>query len=897
MILHRIRAYGAHVGLLAALGLVAALLVTAAPRLADGYADAGLRADVNRLPHQVRDVTIAVAMRPDRPGTAAAGQTSLDGFAEALPQPLPALVDRRWYAAALPEEQLSATGDEPPMNGGAVKNIGLRAQTGVPEAAELTAGRWPRTPGGGAAELAVSAAVAETLSLRPGTRLRLAGPQGVAQAQVVGVFTARDAGDHVWDDLRLALDPLVPVADGDPYLAGAVTDWTGLDLVSAASGVAADHSWRYRLDERRLDTSMLAEVTEAVTHSRRIEWVPESTVQTSLDSALSRFADQLRTVRALLAVVQAGLIASVLGLILLAARLAVRRRRDELALLRARGAALATIGGRMLAEAALVQPLAVLVGVLIGSRVPGPAHGLPWLAVLLAVSTTAVVPVLAMVAHRRVATVTGRSDVVRQRPSVRRLTAEASVLVLAGLGVLLLRRRGLDTAGGVDAYLVSVPVLVALAAALVAIRLLPWPLRLAGRFGARARGAVLFLGVARAGRGAPVALGPLAVLIVAVSTGVFGAVVTTNVSAARDRAATLTVPADALLTGYSFAPDAGAALTEVSGVRAVARMWVDSNRRLLSGTEVGARSFGQARVLVVDGAAFAEVVARSGVDVDVPAALRTAVRADTPVPALVSTPVAAELDGAAVADVQGRLYGFRVAGVVDTFPGVGLGVERFVVLPWQALPEYAYAPIVPNRYLVAGDDIDRARLLAVADDAQRRRQSDVLGVEVTRPELPAALETWRAYRQSLARTGANEVLTLTFTAGAVGGTALALLAVGFTVIADAAGRGRMLSRLRTLGMSAAHGRRLLVYELVPLVVVAAVVGTVVGALLPQLLGPTLGLSAFVPDVALPQRLDPLVVGGVLALVVLGLVAGLVVESLVNRRQRLGEVLRLGEENG
>ncbi|MGC5030888.1 FtsX-like permease family protein [Micromonospora sp. DT229] len=903
MSVRRIRAYGGQVGLLAVLGLVAALLVTAVPRLANGYADRSLHADVARLPHLVRDVSIAVEQRPDRPQheegvLAAAGEGDLDRLLGSLPQPLPALVDRRWYAAVLDEQTLTATGDAPPMDGGATKKIGLRAQTGVQEAAVLTAGRWPRSAAGGPAEVAVSTAVAEILSLRPGSRLRFTGASAAMRAsvRVVGVFDPRDAEDPFWDDLMLGLNPVVPVVDGEPYLAMAVTDWAGIDNVVAGSGVPVSYEWRYRLDERRLDTTTLAGVVDAVSQTRRTEWLPGSRVYTSLDVSLVRFTEQLRAVQALLAIAQTGLVASLLGLILLAARLMVQRRRDELALLRARGASLAAIGWRTGVEAVLVQPVAVLLGWLIATRVPGRSAGTPWPVLLLAVLTTVVVPVLAVLSQRRVGSAAGRVDLVRQRPSVRRLTVEASVVVLAGLGVVLLRRRGLDPADGVDAYLSSVPVLVAVAAALVAIRLLPWPLRLVGRFAGRARGAPLFLGVARAGRSAPVALGPLAVLIVAVSTGVFGGVVTTTVAAARDRAATLTVPGDAWLTGWAFSPDAADELTRVPGVAAVARVSVESNRRLLSEPGPQATPLGQARVLVVDAPAFAEVVARSGVDVEVPAVLRSAARGDGPVPAVVSPRLAAELGDTAVADVQSRLYEFRVAAVADTFPGVGLGVDRFVVLPWQALPEYELTPIIPNRYLLAGDDIDEARLLEVADATQRRRQSAVLGTEVTRTQLPATLETWRAHREGLERTGANEVLTLTFTAGAGGSAALAVLAVGFAVVADASGRGRMLSRLRTMGLSAAHGRRLLVYELVPLVVVAALTGAAVGVALPRLLGPTLGLSQFAPGVPMRDHLDPLVVGGVLGLVVLGLLTGLLVENLVNRRMRLGEALRLGEGN-
>ena len=899
----RIGAYGAQVGLLAVLGLVAAVLLTAMPRLANGNADRSLHADVARLPHLVRDVSLAVEQRldqqrPDEAKPAAAGEANLERFAAALPQPLPSLVDRRWYAAVLDEQNLSATGDDPPMDGGAAKKIGLRAQTGLQDSAVLTAGRWPDTEAGGSAEVAVSTAVAEVLSLHPGSRLRFTGasPANQASAQVVGVFNARDAGDPSWDDLTLGLNPIVPVVDGEPYLAMAVTDWAGIDTVVAGSGVPVSYQWRYRLDERRLDTATLETVVTALGDTRRTEWLPRSTVHTSLDVALVRFVDQLHAVQALLAIAQTGLVASLLGLILLAARLTVHRRRDELALLRARGASLAAIGRRTLAEALPVQPVAVLLGWLIATRVPGRSEGTPWGVLLLAVLTTAVVPVLAMLSQRRAALTAGRVDLVRQRPSVRRLVLEAGVLVLAGLGVVLLRRRGLDPAGGVDAYLSSVPVLVAVAAALVAIRLLPWPLRLVGRLTGRARGALLFLGVARAGRGAPVALGPLAVLIVAVSTGVFGGVVTTTVAAARDRAATLTVPADAWLTGWAFSPDAADELNRVPGVQAVARVSVESSRRLLSEAGPQARALGQARVLVVDAPAFAEVVARSGVDVQVPAALRSAARGDGPGPAVVAPTLAAELGDTAVADVQSRWYEFRVAAVADSFPGVGLGVDRFVVLPWQALPEYEFTPIIPNRYLIAGDGVDEAKLLEVADATQRRRQSEVLGREVTRTQLPATLETRQAYRDGLERTGANEVLTLAFTAGAAGGAALAVLAVGFAVVADAAGRGRMLSRLRTMGLSAAHGRRLLVYELVPLVVVAAVTGAAVGIALPRLLGPTLGLAQFAPGVPMRDHLDPLVVGGVLALVLLGLLAGLLVENLVNRRMRLGEALRLGEGN-
>jgi putative ABC transport system permease protein len=141
------------------------------------------------------------------------------------------------------------------------------------------------------------------------------------------------------------------------------------------------------------------------------------------------------------------------------------------------------------------------------------------------------------------------------------------------------------------------------------------------------------------------------------------------------------------------------------------------------------------------------------------------------------------------------------------------------------------------------------------------------------------------------------VLSFTFAAGAAGSVVLAVLTVGFAVLAGAPARGVVLSRLRTLGLSAAQGRRLLIYELVPLLGVAVLAGGLVGVALPRLIGPALGLAGFTAGVAARSRLDPALLVAVPAAVLLAIGAALLVESAVNRRMRLGEALRLGEESG
>jgi putative ABC transport system permease protein len=180
----------------------------------------------------------------------------------------------------------------------------------------------------------------------------------------------------------------------------------------------------------------------------------------------------------------------------------------------------------------------------------------------------------------------------------------------------------------------------------------------------------------------------------------------------------------------------------------------------------------------------------------------------------------------------------------------------------------------------------------VGDEGQRALPGSATG---SLPQ-PTAITTRAERRDATEGTGANQLLTFAFVVGTGGGVALALLAIGFTVLAEANSRGRALSRLRTMGLSARQGRRLLAYELVPLLGVAVLAGAAVGVMLPRLLGPSLGLDTFTAGMPARTHLDPLLVAGLLGLAVVAVAAAIGFESLVNRRMRLGEVLRLGEEN-
>jgi putative ABC transport system permease protein len=245
--------------------------------------------------------------------------------------------------------------------------------------------------------------------------------------------------------------------------------------------------------------------------------------------------------------------------------------------------------------------------------------------------------------------------------------------------------------------------------------------------------------------------------------------------------------------------------------------------------------------------------------------------------------------GAALTRV-GR-FEFTVGAVAESFPGLGVGTGPFVVLPWQALPRSPSGVLAPNRFLLAGDGFDVDTLRQVGDGGQAAYAETSSGA----PSQPTEVTTRAELRDRLERTGANQVLTYAFVVGTAGTAVLALLAIGFTVLAQARTRGQALSRLRTMGLSGRQSRTLLVYELVPLVCAAVLAGALVGVLLPRLLGETLGLDVFTAGAAATIHFDPVLLAGLLALVVAALAVAVSFENVLNRRLRLGEVLRLGEE--
>ena len=218
-----------------------------------------------------------------------------------------------------------------------------------------------------------------------------------------------------------------------------------------------------------------------------------------------------------------------------------------------------------------------------------------------------------------------------------------------------------------------------------------------------------------------------------------------------------------------------------------------------------------------------------------------------------------------------------------------------MVLPWPALPADAPHQLAPTGFVLAGAGVDAAEVDRVAREGQNRYLR-IGGVEAGDKARAPEVTTRSAVRADLGGTGVNGLLVFGFALGAGGGAVLGLLGLALAVLAGARSRGQVLSRLRTMGLSRRQWRGMLMVELTPLVLVSVLTGAVVGALLPLLLTPVLGLPAFTGGVDVRPRFEPGLVAGVSVLAMVALGFAIAVEAVNNRRMRLGEVLRLGEES-
>ncbi|MFB7594356.1 FtsX-like permease family protein [Streptomyces sp. NPDC056160] len=840
-------------GAAAALALLVALtacLAAAFPRALDHYEDAGLGRAVEQATPKRTTLTVS-APQPGLQLSAAEREQALlpqalgrqfGRVVGAVPRPL--VVDRDQSSYGV-QNTADLTVPDPwiPRPSGVPPQIRLAAQNGLAAHSTLTTGRLPRAAGRVTAETAgveaaVTAETARSLHVKVGSVIHVpAVSRPPLAVRVTGIVTPRAPEGAYWATEPLLRSPALMRVPGsnDPLYY-----WLGTLLLppEAAPAMLATNGrpvryWQVAPDGGALHAHELGRLKSAVATleagpglgQMRAATDPAAQAATDLDDVLASYDRLASGVGPLVAVAAFGSATVAAVVLMMAGGLAADRRRTELTLLRARGASLRGLTGRLLAETAVVAVPAGALG--LGAALLAVPEGRRLPALLAAVAVTALaclaLPLRAAAAHRTVRLHGPREDTVSVRPSRRRTVAELTLLVIAAAAVEALRRRGVS--GSSDASgdrLVSLaPVLVGVIAALVLVRLYPLPLRWLMRPAGRLRGAVGHLSLARAGRTSVSAVLPLLALLTALTTAAFGGSVLAGVADARDHAALIAVGADGRVEGTGILPATlPERVREVPGVRAVTEAGV--NYEAKAGDDLTQTTL--AGVVPADYAALAR---RTGLGAFSQEELRRPAgdRRD-PLPALAS-PSVAETYGTRPFPVRlddGTSVTVRIAVVRDRTPAV-IGT-RFLVVDRSGLSSQAART---STLLLTGDHLDAGAL--------RRAAGASVGVHLRSAERAR-------YVDSPLQSGAEHI----YTAAVAAGTGYAVLALLLALLRAAPERTALLARLRTMGLTRAQGRLLLVLESLPQAVLAAAGGALTGWATIRLLSPGVDLTT----IALPS---------------------------------------------
>ncbi|MER6390859.1 hypothetical protein ABT236_20645 [Streptomyces sp. NPDC001523] len=752
----------------------------------------------------------------------------------------------------------------------------------------LVDGRWPDggTPDG-PIPIALSQPAADTLGVKVGTVLdptpSISGP---LSARIVGVYRVDDPADPFWTDLLCATRACLNGSRKQYWQTSAVVGPDGADRL-ASWGERAEFFWRLPVDTDVLRADRLPAVKEAVAsyvagptatdltlESRR----PDLRITSRLPELLARAEARRQAAAPLAAIGPAGVVGVALVVFLLAAGLGGDRRLAELRLLLARGGSRSSIVRRVLAEGAVpVLPAAALATAAAVLLLPTPRL----LPSLLAASAVTLVLLTAFPVRVFVLLSPPRPPARR-----RRLVAELLVFAATGAAVFEVRERGVAPAGqGVDPLLVAAPLLLALAGGLLLARIQPPLVGALARAVGRRRGVVGFLGATRAARGSgdrarPPVL-PLLALLLAVTTGGFGATVLAGVESARERVARLDVGGDAQVASPAGVPVPKAlakAAGELPGVRASLTLWADADAYVFD-TDRGSV---KVTVIVADPVAYAEIARTVGRGRFDPALLAGGSPAG--IPALFSEDLVGKVSDAThrVRFANDEELLAKPVARIDGTPllqGSGKGV---IVLPAGSATARIPKGAPPTHWLAVG---------SIDDGALR---------EVVRTHAgPAAdrylVRTSAATVAKLADDPLQRSASRVFRASLAGAAGFAVLAVLLTLARATPERAALLARLRTMGLRPRQGMALILVESLPQAVTAALGGGLIAVAAVALLGPAVDLTTLVGS-SVPTGLGVLVRPvlvqslGLAALVALTVLA----EAAVSGRRQITTELRAGD---
>ncbi|MCK8609851.1 FtsX-like permease family protein [Agromyces sp. C10] len=592
-----------------------------------------------------------------------------------------------------------------------------------------------------------------------------------------------------------------------------------------------------------------------------------SGLRDQLDAATAAAA----SVDTVLATVASGPLGVAIAVLVLAVQVVFERRRPGLELAAARGASPAQLRGVLVLEGLAIGVPAALVGAAVGIAATPEADsvaGWPLAAVLAATPAAVLVARAPALSPLRRA----RADLGTSGAGRARVVVEALVVIVAVASVMLLQQRG--TAGsasvGVDPLLAAAPLLLALAACVLVLRVYPLPLAALVRRMSRRRDLVPFLGSARALRDPSAGLVPVLAVVVGMSVAVSSAVMLSTLDAGTDTASERRAGSDLVVSGV---PLTRAQLEEMGAARGVAATApVYSARPAV--LEVDGRN--RPVVLVVVDREELTTVQEGRFDaLTLPSALGDE---GDPIPIVASAAVADFMAGGEDVGLDGRAI-----DVVATSESQSPFTTR---ASWMLVDRVNAAPFVDSL-------VPRSVLVRLAPGADPARTGEALAAIAGEG---AAVTDARRLTEEIASTPDAGGLRTGLVASIAIAAFLTALALALALLVGQAARSRLLPLLATLGLGRRGERAIVAWEIGPVTAVAVVAGVVLGMTVPIVVLSGVDLRAFTGGVEAPVvAYDWAVIGAVVAASVIVSAGAAVTAAHIGGRVSAARAMRKEEE--
>lgn len=885
------RSVGAYSGgliLLALVTLVTTLALAAWPRVTSTILSGELRHSLEDAGAGGRDLVTVIRTGFLTNGPSADPAQLWDG--------LPAVAETVRDAMRPPLRAVTAPGDsaarsaEQPTSApeGAAPNsrysVTVEAYRGLRDTARLVSGQWPEAVSAddsAPVPVVVAATAASLLDWRVGeVRQSASSPESSMALRLVGTVAPVDREADFWDiDTTRALGHYVDGGDSGKEF-GAVAwvapqSWRalaprfGATFASIWYPVVPGRFTAERLPESR--SALGAFLASPRSVSAGGASIPLS-FATALKQPIDDFLARAQPAQTLFAILVSGPLVVALAVLAQGARLVVERRRPALALMAARGASPGRLRGELAAHGLLASAPAALAG-LAAAVLLTPGATPSALPLAFAVGCILLPPLALVLAAGSLEPGAPHGGRARWRWVV-----EVIVIGLAVAGVALLTRRGLAAPAGaleVDPLTALTPVLVALAACLVVVRLAVYPVGWIAALLRRGRGAVAFLGASSARRARSGLLWPVFTLVAGVSIALFSVSMLATADAGLAEGARIRVGSDLSLTGAStLSRDQVAAVARIPGVERTATVEWAGGLRLTAG---GVSS---------------DV---SGYLVD-PRAL-DAVQAGIPREARLSTALGGVIAGRTGAVLGGWSSQIPVTSALIVTGGtnVHLGVRELDFVPGVYVRDGEWA-FVDRTALPASSGITGrpqtvlVRLAPGADAARVHSELSRIGGE-------GALVGDAVAEQARLRASPLVSGTELIAALSIGLTlALCIAALLLTLVLNTGARIRLVATLRTIGYSSRQTAGVLAWELGPVLVIGLLAGALVGLALPAVVLDPLDLRGFTGSPVQPPVVqDPVLVAAALAGFAVVAAIATIVALAGARRRSAAAVLRNGGE--